>query len=43
MLEAQYRNMEGAEFWSMKPLLLSMDAAAVRARRKLAKLIETGP
>jgi phenylpropionate dioxygenase-like ring-hydroxylating dioxygenase large terminal subunit len=43
MLEAQYRNMDGAEFWSMKPLLLSTDAAAVRARRKLAKLIEAEP
>lgn len=43
MLEAQYRNMEGMEFWSMKPLLLSTDAAAARARRKLAKLIEAEP
>src|SRR6202011_2666475 len=43
MLEAQYRNMDGAEFWSMKPLLLSTDAPAVRARRKLAKLIKAEP
>jgi phenylpropionate dioxygenase-like ring-hydroxylating dioxygenase large terminal subunit len=40
MLEAQFRNMDGADFWSMKPLLLSTDAAAVRARRKLVKLID---
>jgi phenylpropionate dioxygenase-like ring-hydroxylating dioxygenase large terminal subunit len=40
MLEAQYRNMNGGEFWSMKPLLLASDAAAVRARRKLMSLID---
>jgi len=39
MLEAQYRNMNGGEFWSMKPLLLASDAAAVLARRKLMSLI----
>jgi hypothetical protein len=35
MLEAQFRNMGGAEFWSMKPVLLQSDTAAVRVRRKL--------
>lgn len=39
MLEAQYQNMENMEFWSLKPVLLSTDAAAVRARRKLANLV----
>jgi hypothetical protein len=32
--------MDGAEFWSMKPVLLQSDTAAVRVRRKLAKLME---
>jgi vanillate O-demethylase monooxygenase subunit len=40
MLEAQQQNMDGADFWSAKPLLLASDAAAVRVRRKLAKLME---
>ena len=40
MLEAQFRNMGGAEFWSMKPVLLPSDAAAVRVRRKAPKLME---
>jgi vanillate O-demethylase monooxygenase subunit len=39
MLEAQQRNLDGADFWSMKPLLLPTDAAAVKARRKLAALM----
>jgi phenylpropionate dioxygenase-like ring-hydroxylating dioxygenase large terminal subunit len=38
MLEAQQVNLDGADFWSMQPLLLASDAAAVRARRKLANL-----
>jgi vanillate O-demethylase monooxygenase subunit len=32
--------MGDAEFWSLKPVLLAGDAAAVRARRKLAALME---
>jgi phenylpropionate dioxygenase-like ring-hydroxylating dioxygenase large terminal subunit len=39
MLEMQQQNMGGAEFWSLKPVLLSSDAAGVRARRALDKLI----
>jgi hypothetical protein len=31
--------MGGADFWSLKPVLLEGDAAGVRARRVLAKLI----
>jgi phenylpropionate dioxygenase-like ring-hydroxylating dioxygenase large terminal subunit len=40
MLEAQARRIGEREFWSMKPMLLPGDAGAVRARRKLAALIE---
>jgi hypothetical protein len=28
------------EFWSLKPVLLAGDAAAVKARRVLAKMIQ---
>ena len=40
MIEAQQRRIGERDFWSMKPLLLKTDAAAVRARRKLDVLIE---
>lgn len=40
MLEDQQRNMGDAEFWSLKPVLLAGDAAAVRARRVLEGLIK---
>jgi vanillate O-demethylase monooxygenase subunit len=40
MLEAQQSRMGEHEFWSLKPVLLPPDAGAVRARRKLALLIE---
>jgi vanillate O-demethylase monooxygenase subunit len=39
MLEAQQRSMGEAEFWSLKPVLLSGDGPAVRARRVLDGLI----
>lgn len=39
MLEAQQRRMGRAEFWSLKPVLLSSDAGTVRIRRKLDALI----
>jgi vanillate O-demethylase monooxygenase subunit len=39
MIEAVARRMGGAELWSLKPVLLSGDAAAVRARRMLQALI----
>lgn len=39
MLEAQQRSMGEAGFWSLKPVLLPSDAAAVRARRVLDALI----
>lgn len=40
MLEKQQARMGTSDFWKMKPLLLNIDAAAVRARRKLDTLIE---
>jgi phenylpropionate dioxygenase-like ring-hydroxylating dioxygenase large terminal subunit len=40
MLEAQQRALGERDFWSMKPILLAGDAAAVRARRVLAALIQ---
>jgi phenylpropionate dioxygenase-like ring-hydroxylating dioxygenase large terminal subunit len=39
IIEAVQRNMAGAELWSLKPVLLPGDAAAVRARRVLQGLI----
>lgn len=39
MLEAQQERMGDRDFWSMHPTLLSVDNPAVRARRRLEKLI----
>lgn len=39
-LEAQQLASDNADFWSLDPVLLPGDAGAVRARRKLAALIE---
>jgi len=39
MLEAQQDNIGDADFWALKPLILSGDAAAIQVRRDLAKLI----
>lgn len=39
MLEAQQRMIGDADFWSLKPVLLTGDAGAVRARRVLDKMI----
>jgi vanillate O-demethylase monooxygenase subunit len=39
IIEAAARAMDGAEFWSLKPVLLRGDEAAVRARRILEKRI----
>jgi phenylpropionate dioxygenase-like ring-hydroxylating dioxygenase large terminal subunit len=41
MLEAQQSRMGEHEFWSLKPVLLPVDAGAVRARRKLAAILES--
>lgn len=40
MLRAQQRALGGRDFWAMNPVLLAGDAAAVRARRLLDRLIE---
>jgi phenylpropionate dioxygenase-like ring-hydroxylating dioxygenase large terminal subunit len=40
LIEVQQEWMRGAEFWSLKPVLLSVDAAPVRMRRILEKLIK---
>lgn len=40
MIEAAYERMQGEEFWSLQPVLLRDDAAAVRARRILRELID---
>ncbi len=39
MVEAQQSRMAGGDLFAMKPLLLSVDSAAVRARRELERLI----
>jgi vanillate O-demethylase monooxygenase subunit len=39
-LEAQQRRIGGSDFWSLKPVLLPGDAAAVRVRRKLDAMIK---
>jgi vanillate O-demethylase monooxygenase subunit len=39
MVEAQQSRIVGDDLFAMKPLLLSVDSAAVRARRKLERLI----
>lgn len=39
MVEAQQRAMAGKSFWDMKPVLLDVDAPAVRARRVLEQMI----
>jgi Vanillate O-demethylase oxygenase C-terminal domain len=41
MLEAIQRRMRGRDFWSMKPLMLTVDSAAVLSRRILQKMIAT--
>jgi vanillate O-demethylase monooxygenase subunit len=40
VLEAQQVSMGDAEFWSLKPVLLAGDAAAVRARRLLDNMVK---
>jgi len=40
MLEKQQASMGGAEFWSLNPVLLSIDSGAVKVRRLLSKMID---
>ena len=39
MIEAIQRNIGEAELWSLEPLMLPVDAAPVRVRRRLEQLI----
>ena len=39
MLERRQLRIGDTDFWSLKPIPLSGDAAAVKARRKLAQLL----
>jgi hypothetical protein len=32
------REMDGQDFWEMRPVILNVDAGAVRARRRLSKM-----
>lgn len=43
MIAAVQKRMAGREFWSMKPLLLSGDSAAVQARRVMSDLLNKKP
>ncbi|HVV92722.1 MAG TPA: aromatic ring-hydroxylating dioxygenase subunit alpha [Hyphomicrobiales bacterium] len=40
MLEAQQRRMGDRDFWAMKPVLLQSDAAAMRVRRVMERLLK---
>jgi vanillate O-demethylase monooxygenase subunit len=40
MLERQQARIGDQDFWTLEPILLSVDVAAVRARRKLRELID---
>ena len=40
MIERVQERIGGADFWAMKPVLLPIDVAPVRVRRKLKKLIQ---
>jgi vanillate O-demethylase monooxygenase subunit len=39
MVEAQQRRIGDADFWSLRPILLNIDTAGVKARRRLDRLI----
>jgi len=39
IIEATYANMQGGDFWEMKPAFLGIDQGGTRARRKLEKMI----
>lgn len=41
MIASVQRRMGDADFWSLKPVLLGVDEAAVRVRRRIMKLLET--
>ena len=39
VIEAAYANLDGQDFWAMKPLFLGVDAGGTRARRLLQSMI----
>ena len=39
IIQAAYDNLDGADFWDMKPVFLGIDSGGTRARRILQKLI----
>ena len=39
IIQAAYDNLDGADFWDMKPVFLGIDSGGTRARRMLQKLI----
>jgi len=43
MIEAAYGNLDGADFWSAKPIFLGIDAGGTQARRLLEQLIRREP
>ncbi len=40
IIEATYANMDGGDFWDMKPAFLGIDQGGTRARRKLEAMIK---
>jgi len=39
IIEAAYKNLDGAGFWDQPPLSLAVDAAGLRARRRIEALL----
>lgn len=39
IIQAAYDNLDGADFWDMKPVFLGVDSGGTKARRKLQELI----
>ena len=40
MLAGQYDRMDGHDFWDLKPVLLPIDRAAAKVRRRIDALVE---
>jgi len=40
VIEAAFRNLDGADFWTQRPISLGIDAGGVRARRKIMNMLE---
>ena len=40
MIKAAFENLEGQDFWEVKPLSLGIDAGGTRARRKLQAMLK---